>query len=800
MASSTSRGVALFPGGPVDGSEPRVRLPREVLKWLQSLDLSFAVVNVGRDFANGFLVAEVLSRYYPKEIAMHSYEAGTQLKIKRDNWDQLLKFFIKQKVDIRKADFDPVCNQVPGAAVALLKKLYTFLTKRVAIEYGNLTMDEEYGTGDNMGTGLTQATTKDEPPPVEQSMPSQPTVQQSMVSTTRTNRQAHTGRGEPRVVSSGFEISHLELKEASIKPLAKNLTTFRQSSRLATSASAKSLDDGAVSGDSCLTIMKPIFAEALDAECYKVIDPRKDLVVSFLEHVEQIPDEVTMRILESLSGQGVLRGIAETCMKNPPEFSKMFSLYLAPLQILGHDSAVFEGVSYFLKRLGATLSKTDAMLTEHLFLDGGLPDLAKLAAAAEAKRETIADFVYCFGGDTPQGHITALRHLKEHVPSLGVYVHLLSFLVAIDAQMGILGDSGLLDLYVYYAQLAVVDPSPRVRTFGLSILSQIVAAREDGDFNKTAEFQTVGKDISLEGVFGLVYPIKSLVHDTWWEVQAQMLLLSSRLLLHLTSANKEGNRRPEAEKLLLEFIQKLFIPTNSRNVLQVGLANVIFLFAVPELKEALLHNYLRILVTQPAPLRKRLLEEQELSTNRLGMVVHRLSYVLGPASRMYDEVCLWQVWSGFDIMCALADEVESSQLDHFERGHLEVLHACVRDGDLTIAQENWSSLFDRLAMYIFVSVIDPEHSDAAQQVVHKFWRSGLGLENNVGTFVQGMRVLFSEQIERAKIDYAAFIDFLVEVKGYAGSFVAETLQSFEKSFPDEFQECAPLLVGTDLME
>jgi hypothetical protein len=37
--------------------------------------------------ANGFLVAEILSRYFPKEINTYTFDNGLKREKRRDNWE-----------------------------------------------------------------------------------------------------------------------------------------------------------------------------------------------------------------------------------------------------------------------------------------------------------------------------------------------------------------------------------------------------------------------------------------------------------------------------------------------------------------------------------------------------------------------------------------------------------------------------------------------------------------------------------------------------------------------------------------
>ncbi|KAM5192328.1 spermatogenesis-associated protein 4 [Mantella aurantiaca] len=108
----------------------RTGVPRDVLRWLQSLDLSFSPKNFRRDISNGYITAEIFYWYFPEDIQLHSFDNGTSLATKLGNWSQLEKFFLKRKLNISKELIDGTIHCKPGAAEIFVQEIYVMLTNR----------------------------------------------------------------------------------------------------------------------------------------------------------------------------------------------------------------------------------------------------------------------------------------------------------------------------------------------------------------------------------------------------------------------------------------------------------------------------------------------------------------------------------------------------------------------------------------------------------------------------------------------------------------------------------------------
>ena len=122
----------------------RARPPRELVKWLQSLDLSYKIKNISRDLANGFCIAEILSRYpvpfvtsLPYDVTnyyrvnMHQFSNGISFSERTTNWNHITEILTKKYHMTYPPDLpEKVKCQAPNAALEFLVLLYKFLTRK----------------------------------------------------------------------------------------------------------------------------------------------------------------------------------------------------------------------------------------------------------------------------------------------------------------------------------------------------------------------------------------------------------------------------------------------------------------------------------------------------------------------------------------------------------------------------------------------------------------------------------------------------------------------------------------------
>ena len=122
----------------------RARLPRELVKWLQSLDLSYKIKNISRDLSNGFCVAEILSRYpvpyvtnLPYDVTnyyrvnMQEFSNGISFSERSSNWKHITEILTKKYHMTFPQDLpEKVKCQAPNAALEFLVLLYKFLTRK----------------------------------------------------------------------------------------------------------------------------------------------------------------------------------------------------------------------------------------------------------------------------------------------------------------------------------------------------------------------------------------------------------------------------------------------------------------------------------------------------------------------------------------------------------------------------------------------------------------------------------------------------------------------------------------------
>lgn len=83
---------------------------------VDNISFSRSKKNIGRDFSDGVMMAEVIHHYKPKSVALHNYPAANSFSKKVNNWNTLNNKVLKKLgLSISKSHIDDIVNCVPLA-------------------------------------------------------------------------------------------------------------------------------------------------------------------------------------------------------------------------------------------------------------------------------------------------------------------------------------------------------------------------------------------------------------------------------------------------------------------------------------------------------------------------------------------------------------------------------------------------------------------------------------------------------------------------------------------------------------
>lgn len=89
--------------------------------WVDDIPLSRPKRNIGRDFSDGVLMAEVIHHHHPRLVELHNYSSANALQQKLYNWNTLnQKVFKRMGFALSRHECEAVANGVQGAVERVL--------------------------------------------------------------------------------------------------------------------------------------------------------------------------------------------------------------------------------------------------------------------------------------------------------------------------------------------------------------------------------------------------------------------------------------------------------------------------------------------------------------------------------------------------------------------------------------------------------------------------------------------------------------------------------------------------------
>jgi hypothetical protein len=725
-------------------------LPREVLKWVQSLDLSFSVRNPRRDFCNGFLVAEIMSRYYRADVTMHSFENGNSLSRRRNNWEQLEKFFGKMAFPIEHGEVEDVLYAREGAVASLLCKIYTILTGKTVKQIEPLPSDDVYVPGFAAPTTSQRIKLRMAEPALADKQDAKALAQQAakvleeqdekMRSQRMSDRerfgvspaQTQQQRVPTRRLAEGAEPAAPALriefeKDVQVKKIEGSIAQLR-ASRLhqrapsAGSAAGANSPRGSAHGNGVpaaaaaaaapagLIVAPTTTRSTMDMlnECVRAVfqgvaelktsHTDKQPARALVDHVREVPDESAALVFSNATAAHA-EGFAASCLASPKEFWTWASLTLDALLAVEAGSRTFRAAAEHAVEVARRMVARDHYTPWALCADFALEKLVRLVRGpAPAKRADAVRILFAFCMPAAEETAKALETLRGALGDAEsrVFVECAALVGAAVTDYS----DGLVALFAAAAAQCFADSSSR--TLGLRVFANLASDREHGGFDAALKALPSG---------ALRAQPDDPVDQSRWQ-----LVLATRLLQRVGPSNKHTSE-------LVATMLQLLSPAASPRVLLSGLALLAPLLRdFPELRVPWVS-----LAAQSPDLRARLLGEVKSEDDTPALLQDGGGHPHAGVGALDLELPVQRRWHALSVVEAVAEHLERTRAPNLSAGHLDLLAAATArlrvEGDAEAAQ--WIAVFERIKNYLLVEMCDERSCSLALQVLRAIFADPL---------------------------------------------------------------------------
>ena len=733
-------------------------IPREILKWLQGLDLSYSIKNPKRDLANGFLVAEIFSRRY-SEIQMHSFDNGTDLRRKLSNWEHLERMFSKLNIPLGKKHWETVLHYAPDAAVEYLKLVYSFLTNKEAViaprqespkppPYArpiavNLLRDTEFQRIQDKKTQESKAyailSKHNENIRLERTEPGRLAVP---AYTLRTQGSAHK-------LELPEEQGNVEMRQVAVRAMDKNMRAAKALSLNKTEKKQENKIDAnqnlvkpalELLSDSVLEITHQMAYRTVWAMEFSNVEHGEEMIRKFFSIIGQINQDFVTACFDCMvKNAGTL---AENLVKSAQEYEAYAELMFATIESIRIDAEHFQGFLKSMKAVGDALTRLDSNISKQLFSHFMLNPLIKIVMRSPEKVSILLTLIHSASHSSSFYRLQLVKELAESCMDHCFLVKLLAELIENDTEFC----SNLHSYYRYYALLGLESASPRVQASAVCILASIAA-------------------LNPHFILEVLPKVEILINETWWETRAQLLRLAGTLLPY---------KSPE-HVLLDRIISLNFKPSVSKNITRVGLV-----YLAPSLHTYpdLCGQYMECLIAIEPDIRETVLSTDITTKGRCVNGLYTLRYLLSGAP---------VVWNAYGVALSLSKYIKDRGLENLDYCHVEILWACLFKPPQDL---KWVDVYDELKNYLFVGLEDSEICKGVIGVLKHFMTASdimtEILKRSLATMINVLSLMLGGNTEKSVMTQT--YDFIKSLYwGYHSSdlqdFTYKVLKNFAEKYP-----------------